>query len=222
MADGATRTPSRSRPSCRRRGPSAGFARSAGRTCRSTGGFWAERLRTNRERTLPHAFEQLVEAGNLENFRLAAGPRPAATGRSGSCSTGRSRSSTRTSTSGSRASAWELGRAPDDGIARMADEAIERVAAAQRDDGYLNTFVQVLGARPRVPRPAVRATSCTASATWSRRRSRGTGRCGDDRLLAVARAGRRLRRRGPRVRTARDGHRRPSRRSRWRSSSCTG
>ena len=43
---------------------------------RSTGGFWAERLRTNRERTLPHAFEQLVEAGNLENFRLAAGPRP--------------------------------------------------------------------------------------------------------------------------------------------------
>ena len=38
-----------------------------------TGGFWAERLRTNRERTLPHAFEQLVEAGNLENFRLAAG-----------------------------------------------------------------------------------------------------------------------------------------------------
>jgi DUF1680 family protein len=42
-----------------------------------TGGFWAERQRLNRERTLPHGFEQLRRAGNLENLRLAGG----ATGR---------------------------------------------------------------------------------------------------------------------------------------------
>ena len=37
------------------------------------GGFWADRLRINRERTIPHGFEQLVRAGNLTNLRLAAG-----------------------------------------------------------------------------------------------------------------------------------------------------
>ena len=36
-------------------------------------GFWAAKLRTNREATLPHAFRQLVEVGTLENFRLASG-----------------------------------------------------------------------------------------------------------------------------------------------------
>ena len=37
------------------------------------GGFWADRLRIDRERTIPHGFEQLVRAGNLTNLRLAAG-----------------------------------------------------------------------------------------------------------------------------------------------------
>jgi DUF1680 family protein len=39
---------------------------------------------------------------------------------------------------------WELGRSHDRRIAAMADEAIGIVEAAQRPDGYLNTFVQVL------------------------------------------------------------------------------
>ena len=36
-------------------------------------GFWAERRRVNRERTIPHGFSQLERAGNLSNLRLAAG-----------------------------------------------------------------------------------------------------------------------------------------------------
>ena len=39
---------------------------------------------------------------------------------------------------------WELDRADDPAIRAMAEEAIGLVAAAQRPDGYLNTFVQVL------------------------------------------------------------------------------
>src|SRR5436190_544009 len=38
-----------------------------------TGGFWAERLRRNRERTIPHGFAQLDRAGNFHDLRLAAG-----------------------------------------------------------------------------------------------------------------------------------------------------
>ncbi|MDP9208684.1 MAG: hypothetical protein M3O65_09360, partial [Actinomycetota bacterium] len=36
-------------------------------------GFLAERQRTNRQRTLPHGFDQLQRSGALGNLRLAAG-----------------------------------------------------------------------------------------------------------------------------------------------------
>jgi DUF1680 family protein len=108
-----------------------------------SGGFWEERLRTNRERTIPSGFAQLERAGNLANFRLAAG------------ADGRYRAL------GEEIGvifpfldtdlykwlegvAWELGRRPDRALALRADEAIDLVAKAQRDDGYLNTFVQVV------------------------------------------------------------------------------
>ena len=111
---------------------------------RLTGGFWAERARINREATIPAGFEQLQARRHLQNFRLAA----------------------RSARDGYRAlgimfdkpfpfldsdvykwlegAGWELGRAPDARIRAMADEAIGLVEAAQRPDGYLNTFVQVL------------------------------------------------------------------------------
>jgi len=82
--------------------------------------------------------------------------------------------------------AWELGRGWDDGIAAMADEAIELVAAAQRDDGYLNTFVQVLApGREYRDLQFGHELYCIghlvqAAIAWSRA-------LGDDRLLAVAR-----------------------------------
>jgi DUF1680 family protein len=111
---------------------------------RVTGGFWADRARINREATIPAGFEQLGAAGTLENFRLAA----------------------RAARDGHRAlgimfdkpfpfldsdvykwlegAGWELAREPDPAIATMADEAIGLLEGAQRPDGYLNTFVQVL------------------------------------------------------------------------------
>ncbi|HUT17908.1 MAG TPA: hypothetical protein VM366_02015 [Anaerolineae bacterium] len=38
-----------------------------------TDGFWAPRLRINREVTLPAQFQYLEETGRLDNFRVAAG-----------------------------------------------------------------------------------------------------------------------------------------------------
>jgi DUF1680 family protein len=102
------------------------------------GGFLAERQRTNRRQTIPHGFDQLERSGTLDNLRLAAG--------------GDGHYRARADTSGAtfpfldsdvykwlEAVAWELGRAPDPGLAAAADQAIGLVAAAQRPDGYLNS-----------------------------------------------------------------------------------
>jgi DUF1680 family protein len=109
-----------------------------------TGGFWAGRLGTNRDRTLPHAFGQLVETGTLENFRLAAGTAAGAYRAMGIMFSEPFPFLDSDVYKWLEGAGWELGRAWDDGIARMADEAIDAVAKAQREDGYLNTFVQVL------------------------------------------------------------------------------
>ena len=148
-------------------------------------GFWAERLRINRERSLAHGYEQLKVAGTLANFRLAAGEqgRYQALGEK---------------TIGIvfpfldsdaykwlEAVGWELGRAPDAGLRRMADEVIGLVAAAQRPDGYLNTYVQVVtGGEPWQDLAWGHELYCfghliQAAVAWHRA-------LGDDRLLDIA------------------------------------
>ncbi|HSL33623.1 MAG TPA: beta-L-arabinofuranosidase domain-containing protein [Candidatus Limnocylindrales bacterium] len=111
-----------------------------------TGGFWADRLVRNRERTIPVGFEQLRRAGNLHNLRLAAGAAAAgdayrALGIMFDKPFPFLDSDVYKWLEGA---GWELGRSPEPKLAAMADEAIALVEAAQRPDGYLNTFVQVL------------------------------------------------------------------------------
>jgi uncharacterized protein len=114
------------------------------RHVRLTGGFWDDRLSTNREHTIPHGFEQLIEAGTLQNLRLAAGEK-------GSYQAlGRMFEQPYPFLDSDvykwlEAVGWELGRRDDAALAGMAGEAIELVASAQRSDGYINSFVQVLG-----------------------------------------------------------------------------
>lgn len=106
-------------------------------------GFWSDRQRINRERTIPHGFEQLRRAGNLGNLRLAAG----ADGRY--VTLGRAIGLDFPFLDSDvykwlEAVAWELGRGADPALAAAADEAIGLIQAAQRPDGYLNSFVQVV------------------------------------------------------------------------------
>jgi len=147
-------------------------------------GFWADRARVNRERTIPHGLDQLRHAGTLGNLRLAAG----AAGRYQAMS----------DTSGTtlpfldsdvykwlEAVGWELGRGGDGELAGAADEAIALVAAAQRPDGYLNSYVQVVGGGvPYQDLSWGHEFYCVghliqAAVAWHRA-------LGDDRLLAVA------------------------------------
>jgi DUF1680 family protein len=173
---------------------------------RLVGGFLAERQRVNRQQTLPHGFAQLRRSGTLENLRLAAG------------AGGRYRAAA--DTSGAtfpfldsdvykwlEAVGWELGRAPDPALGAAADEAIGLVAAAQRPDGYLNSYVQVVtGGRPHNDLAWGHEFYCVghliqAAVAWHRA-------LGDDRLLEVAvRAADRIDKEfGPTGREGVDGH----------------
>jgi DUF1680 family protein len=173
---------------------------------RLAAGFLAERQRVNRTQTLPHGFAQLRRSGTLENLRLAAG------------ADGRYRAAA--DTSGAtfpfldsdvykwlEGVGWELGRAPDPALGAAADEAIGLVAAAQRPDGYLNSYVQVVtGGRPHNDLAWGHEFYCVghliqAAVAWHRA-------LGDDRLLEVAvRAADRIDKEfGPTGREGVDGH----------------
>ena len=169
-------------------------------------GFLAERQRVNRQHTISHGFEQLQRAGTLDNLRLAA--------------SGDGRYRARADTSGAtfpfldsdvykwlEAVGWELGRAADPALAAAADEAIGLVAAAQRPDGYLNSYVQVVGGgTPHTDLAWGHEFYCVghliqAAVAWQRA-------LGDDRLLAIAvRAADRIDKEfGPTGRDGVDGH----------------
>ncbi len=106
------------------------------REVRVEGGFWGRRQQVNREVTLRVGAEQLEETGRLQNLRVAAGR---ATG----------------AYQGARfndsdvykwleALGWELARAPSAELSRLARETIELIAAAQLEDGYLNSYCQLV------------------------------------------------------------------------------
>ncbi len=177
-----------------------------GPNVRLTGGFWDQRLRINREDSIPHGYRQLDEAGTLANFALAAG----AHGRYRALGEAMGVIFPFLDTDLYKwleAAAWELGRGADPALARDADRAIELVVAAQRPDGYINTFVQVVAPGSEYKDLAWgHELYCVghliqAGVAWQRA-------LGDDRLLEVAiRAADSVDRElGPNGRLAIDGH----------------
>jgi uncharacterized protein len=149
-----------------------------------TGGFWGERLETNRTRTLGHGYAQLQAAGTLDNLRLAAGAK--GTYQAFTDSYGSAFPFVDSDVyKWLEAVGWELGRADDAGLAADADEAIALVAAAQRPDGYLNSYVQVVtGGEPYRDLAWGHELYCVghlvqAAIAWHRA-------IGDDRLLGIA------------------------------------
>jgi DUF1680 family protein len=101
-----------------------------------TKGFWSRKQEINRQVSLRHGYEQLERAGNFNNLRLAAG-----------------------SGEGEylgpvfmdsdvykwlEALAYDLANVRDPEVERMADETIDLLVAAQQDDGYLNSYFQVV------------------------------------------------------------------------------
>lgn len=99
------------------------------------GGLWNELQETDREVTLHEAFRQLEQAGNLHNFRVAAGDE-----------VGDYRGKLYLDSDVYKtleAVAWEQGRRPSEELAEWQAEITDLVRRAQRPDGYLNTYVQI-------------------------------------------------------------------------------
>lgn len=98
-----------------------------------TDGFWAERQRVNGAATLPHIEHWLEREGWLGNFDLAA---------AGTLPEGRRGREFADSEVYKylEAVAWEIGRlGGDDALDARFRAVVDRVAAAQESDGYLNT-----------------------------------------------------------------------------------
>ncbi|MEV4573656.1 beta-L-arabinofuranosidase domain-containing protein [Nonomuraea jabiensis] len=104
-----------------------------------TGGFWARRLEANRA-AIPLGHERLVEAGNIGNLRIAAGE---ATGEAQGASFRDS-----DVYKWLEAVAWEHARSPDEALLDRLRTLGRTIATAQREDGYLNSAIQVRGEEP--------------------------------------------------------------------------
>ncbi|MFF3331009.1 glycoside hydrolase family 127 protein [Streptomyces sp. NPDC002888] len=103
---------------------------------RVTGGFWAGRRRTNAEVSVPQGPGRLEQAGNLANLRAAAGGDGAYNGDFPFQDSDVHK--------WLEAASWQLAEAPDRAeLAAQVDELTALLAAAQRPDGYLQTYYQV-------------------------------------------------------------------------------
>jgi DUF1680 family protein len=110
---------------------------------RITGGWWAGRQQRVGEGSIPDGRARLEDAGNLDNFRIAAGRAPGAI-----------RGPVFADSDVYKwleAAAWEYARRPDEDLLASQLEVTELVAAAQEEDGYLNTVIQQRGDRYRNP-----------------------------------------------------------------------
>lgn len=102
---------------------------------RITGGFWAARQDVNRAVAIPSGFDRLEQSGNLDNLRIAAGKL-----------TGEARGPIFMDSDVYKwleAAAWEYGRRPSEGLLQAQRNVTAVVEAAQQDDGYLDSVVQI-------------------------------------------------------------------------------
>ncbi|WP_136689512.1 glycoside hydrolase family 127 protein [Halorhabdus amylolytica] len=95
-------------------------------------GFWQRRREVNREQTIEYQYQQLEAAGTLDNFRRASA------GEEGDHNGMWFQDSD--AYKWIEAASYVLADRDDPELEERVDEAIELIAAAQEDDGYLNTY----------------------------------------------------------------------------------
>ncbi|MCY4538567.1 MAG: glycoside hydrolase family 127 protein [Chloroflexi bacterium] len=104
-----------------------------------TGGFWAERQSVNRDVTIPAIYRKLEETGRIESWSMAGPAAPPSS---------HQRIGVRVfwdSDSGKwlESAAYSLATHPDAELQALADDLIDAIAGAQREDGYLNSYFPV-------------------------------------------------------------------------------
>jgi DUF1680 family protein len=98
-----------------------------------TDAFWAPRIKANAEITLPAQYQKCEETGRIDNFRRASGRKKNILFRGIFFNDS-------DVYKWLEAASWTLASGDNAEIARLADSAIDEIAAAQQADGYLMTF----------------------------------------------------------------------------------
>jgi len=94
--------------------------------------FWAPRIATNREKSIPHNFQWCEQTGRFSNFAKAAG-----------LIEGKFEGIYFNDSDVYKVlegAAYSLADHPDPKLDKMTDEVIAKIAAAQQENGYLNTY----------------------------------------------------------------------------------
>jgi hypothetical protein len=94
--------------------------------------FWAPRIRTNREKSLPHTFQWCEKTGRLSNFAKA-----------GKLMEGEFEGIYFNDSDVYKVlegAAYSLADHPDPVLEKMVDDVIAKIAAAQQENGYLNSY----------------------------------------------------------------------------------
>ena len=100
-------------------------------------GFWTPRLQTTRMVTLPYNFKKCEDTGRISNFAMAGGLME------GECEGIYFNDSDVYKVL--EAAAYALSAERDRALKKYVDDLIAKMAAAQQDDGYLNTFYTLTG-----------------------------------------------------------------------------
>lgn len=131
--------PSPSSPGPVRPGPGSHATLRPAESAEVTGGFWHERRTVNAEAAIPQGPQLLESAGNLHNLRLAAGT-----------ATGEYRGDLPFLDSDVHkwleAASWQLAASEgkDEKLGAAVDELIALLADAQQENGYLDSWFQVV------------------------------------------------------------------------------
>jgi DUF1680 family protein len=99
-------------------------------------GFWSRRQTINHQTSLRHAYKKLEASGNFNNLQLAAG--------SGEGVYREPVFMDSDIYKWLEAVSYDLVNSPDPELEAMANQAIDLLAAAQQEDGYLNSYFQVV------------------------------------------------------------------------------
>ena len=94
--------------------------------------FWAPRIATNREKSLPHNFKWCEQTGRFSNFAKAAG-----------LVEGKFEGIYFNDSDVYKVlegASYSLADRPDPKLEKMVDDVIAKIAAAQQENGYLNTY----------------------------------------------------------------------------------
>ena len=99
-------------------------------------GFWSQRQEMNRRQSLRHGYNQLIQSGNFNNLRLAAGGGEGAYRKPVFMDSDVYK--------WLEAIGYDLAIHPDDDLRALAEEAVDLIEAAQMENGYINSYWQVV------------------------------------------------------------------------------